>query len=124
MIAWYRFLGVEGTGRTRESTGVDGHSARKGPLQESIAQLATAPQEKEAKVADPRRDRICKVLQQVLKRQDVGSRSVEQEQAMRAVLDGQNPQIAVLPTGAARVCLFTAPAGIEQSGVAVLAAGR
>jgi superfamily II DNA helicase RecQ len=43
----------------------------------------------------------------VLKKQDVSFRSVEQEQAMHAVLDGQAPLVVVLPTGGGKSLLFT-----------------
>ncbi|EOA84448.1 uncharacterized protein SETTUDRAFT_57081, partial [Exserohilum turcica Et28A] len=59
-------------------------------------------------------------LQQVLGKQDVGFRSIEQEQALYAVLDKQTPLVVVLPTGGGKSLLFTLPACIEESGVTVV----
>jgi superfamily II DNA helicase RecQ len=95
--------------------------ARKRALEESSSRSgATLPQEKEVQVEDPRRDRISKALQQVLGQQEVSFRSVEQEQAMHAVLDGQNPLVVVLPTRGSKSLLFTVPAVVERSGVTVV----
>jgi superfamily II DNA helicase RecQ len=98
-----------------------GHGARKRVLEESTSRsAATLPHEKEVRVEDQRKDRISKALQQVLGQQEVGFRSVEQEQAMHAVLDRQSPLVVVLPTGGGKSLLFTVPAVVEQSGVTVV----
>ncbi|KAL6172001.1 hypothetical protein ACJQWK_02991 [Exserohilum turcicum] len=56
----------------------------------------------------------------VLGKQDVGFRSVEQEQALHAVLEKQTPLIVVLPTGGGKSLLFTLPACVEETGVTVV----
>jgi superfamily II DNA or RNA helicase len=98
-----------------------GHGARKRALEESTSRsAATLPQEKEVWVEDLHRDRINKALQQVLGQQEVSFCLVEQEQAMHAVLDGQNLLVVVLPTGGGNSLLFTVPAVVERSGVTVI----
>jgi superfamily II DNA helicase RecQ len=77
------------------------------------------PKEKAVQVEDPRAEAVYKALQQVLGKQDVGFRSVEQEQALYAVLDNQTPLVVVLPTGGGKSLLFTLPAYIEE-GVTVV----
>jgi hypothetical protein len=121
-MAWHRFLGVDGRSETRQVAVVSRvHGARKRVLEESTSgSAATLPQEKQVRVEDPRRDGICKALQQVLGQQDVGFRSVEQEKAMHAVLDGQNPLVVVFPTAGDNSLLFTVPAVVEQSEVTVV----
>ncbi|KAF1923048.1 P-loop containing nucleoside triphosphate hydrolase protein, partial [Didymella exigua CBS 183.55] len=59
-------------------------------------------------------------LQQVLGKQDVGFRSVEQEQALHAVLGKQTPLIVVLPTGGGKSLLFSVPACLTDAGVTVV----
>jgi hypothetical protein len=119
--AWHRLLGVDGMGPAEGRAGWSGHGARKRALEESLSGLAVMlPQEKEARVEDPQKDGISKALQQVLGQQEVGFRSVEQEQAMHAVLDGQNPLVVVLPTGGGKSLLFTVPAVVERSRVTVV----
>jgi superfamily II DNA helicase RecQ len=76
--------------------------------------------EKEVRVLDPRADAIHRGLQQVLGKQDVSFRSVEQEQALHAVLEKQTPLIIVLPTGGGKSLLFTLPACVEETGVTVV----
>jgi superfamily II DNA helicase RecQ len=56
----------------------------------------------------------------VLGKQDVGFRSVEQEQALHAVLEKQTPLIVVLPTGGGKSLLFTLPACVEGPEVTVV----
>jgi superfamily II DNA helicase RecQ len=56
----------------------------------------------------------------VLGQQEVGFRLVEQEQAMHAVLDGQNLLVVVLPTGGGKSLLFTVLVVVERSGVTVV----
>ncbi|KAF1922141.1 uncharacterized protein M421DRAFT_45207, partial [Didymella exigua CBS 183.55] len=117
--AWHKFLGVDGTGEVRR-TAVASSTRRKRPMRASMSELALLPRDKEARVEDPRKDKIRTALQQVLGTQEVGFRSVEQEQAMHAVLDGQNPLVIVLPTGGGKSLLFTVPAVVEQTGVTVV----
>jgi hypothetical protein len=74
-VAWHRFLGVDGSGARY----VEPSRTAKRPLSDSILlALAGAPREKEARAADLRADAIHQGLQQVLGKQDVGFRSVEQ----------------------------------------------
>ncbi|KAF1934833.1 hypothetical protein EJ02DRAFT_323446, partial [Clathrospora elynae] len=49
--------------------------------------LVVLPKEKAVQVEDLRAEAVHKALQRVLGKQDVGFRSVEQEQALNAVLD-------------------------------------
>jgi superfamily II DNA helicase RecQ len=119
-MGWHRFLGVDGTNEAHQTAVVSVRGARKRPLRESISGVALLPRDKEVRVEDPRKDSIYKALQQVLKTQEVGFRSVEQEQAMHAVLDGQNPLVVVLPTGGGKSLLFTVPAVVEQSRVTIV----
>lgn len=117
--AWHKFLGVDGTGEVGR-TAVASSTRRKRPMRASMSGLALLPRDKEVRVEDPRKDKIRTALQQVLGTQEVGFRSVEQEQAMHAVLDGQNPLVVVLPTGGGKSLLFTVPAVVEQTGVTVV----
>jgi superfamily II DNA helicase RecQ len=71
-------------------------------------------------VEDARAAAIHRALQQVLGKQDVSFRSMEQEQALYAVLDKQTPLIVVLPTSRGKSLLFTLPACIEEVGVTVV----
>jgi superfamily II DNA helicase RecQ len=63
---------------------------------------------------------VYKALQQVLGKQDVGFRLVEQEQALYAVLDNQTPLVVVLLTGGGKSLLFTLPAIVKKKGVTVV----
>jgi hypothetical protein len=115
--AWHRFLGIDGSGARY----MEPSRTAKRPLSCSMPlTLAGLPREKEARVADPRADAIHRGLQQVLGKQDVGFRSVEQEQALHAVLEKQTPLIVVLPTGGGKSLLFTLPACVEETGMTVV----
>ncbi|KAF1956342.1 hypothetical protein CC80DRAFT_362384, partial [Byssothecium circinans] len=59
-------------------------------------------------------------MQQVLGQKEVSFRSVEQEQALHAVLDGQTPLVVVLPTGGGKSLLFSVPACLEGAGMTVV----
>ncbi|KAL6169122.1 hypothetical protein ACJQWK_05480 [Exserohilum turcicum] len=100
-VAWHRFLGVDGSATNTSA-------------------LVRLPKEKEVRVLDPRADAIHRGLQQVLGKQDVGFRLVEQEQALHAVLEKQTPLIVVLLTGGGKSLLFTLPACVEETGVTVV----
>jgi superfamily II DNA helicase RecQ len=63
---------------------------------------------------------VRRAMQQVLRQEEVSFQSVQQEQAMYAVLDGQTPLVMVLPTGRRKSLLFTVPAFLEASGVTVV----
>ena len=114
-MAWHRFLGVDG--QTDEA--VEPSSRNKRRMRESMLGLVGLPKEKTVHKEDPRAETVHKALQQVLGKQDVGFRSVEQEQALYAVLDNQTPLVVVLPTGGGKSLLFTLPACIEE-GVTVV----
>ncbi|KAL6160848.1 hypothetical protein ACJQWK_11971 [Exserohilum turcicum] len=113
--AWHRFLGVDG----QAEAGEEGRVRRKRRMRESISGLPVVPKEKAVQVEDARAAAVQRALQQVLGKQDVGFRSIEQEQALYAVLDKQTPLVVVLPTGGGKSLLFTLPACIEESGVTV-----
>jgi superfamily II DNA helicase RecQ len=89
-------------------------------MQESILALLILPKEKAVWVEDARAAVVQRALQQVLGKQDVGFRSMEQEQALYAVLDKTTPLVVVLPTGGGKSLLFTLPACIEESRVTVV----
>lgn len=59
-------------------------------------------------------------MQQVLRQEEVGFKSAQQEQAMDAVLDGQTPFVVVLPTGVGKSLLFTVLACLNREGVTVM----
>ena len=67
-----------------------------------------------------REERVRRAMQQVLRQEEVSFRSVQQEQAMYAVLDGQTPLVVVLPTGGGKSLLFTVPAVLEAGRVTVV----
>jgi superfamily II DNA helicase RecQ len=113
--AWHSFLGVDG--QTEET--VDPSSRKKRRMRESMSGLVVLPNKKAVQVEDPRAEAVHKALQRVLGKQDVSFRSVEQEQALYAVLDNQTPLVVVLPTGGGKSLLFTLPACIEE-GVTVV----
>jgi superfamily II DNA or RNA helicase len=114
--AWHRFLGVDRqTDKAEEAA-----PQRKRWMQESMSRLAVLLKEKVVQVEDARAAAVHRALQQVLGKQDVGFRSMEQEQALYAVLDKQTPLIVVLLTGRGKSLLFTLPACIEEVGVTVV----
>jgi hypothetical protein len=114
--AWHRFLGVDGqTDKAEEAA-----PRRKRWMQESMSRLAVLLKEKVVQVEDARAAAVHRALQQVLGKQDVGFRSMEQEQALYAVLDKQTPLVVVLLTGRGKSLLFTLPACIEEVGVTVV----
>jgi hypothetical protein len=114
--AWHRFLGVDGQANAPEERRLP----RKRLMRESISTLPILPKEKAVRVEDARAAAVQRALQQVLGKQDVGFRSIEQEQALYAVLDKTTPLVVVLPTGGGKSLLFTLPACIEETGVTVV----
>jgi superfamily II DNA helicase RecQ len=79
-------------------------------MQDSASGLVMLPKEKAVQVEDTRATAVHRALQKVLGKQDVGFRSMEQEQALYAVLDKQTPLVVVLPTGGGKSLLFALPA--------------
>jgi hypothetical protein len=114
--AWHRFLGVDGQTEDPEEP----NARRKRRMRESMSGLLVLPKEKAVQVEDTRAAAVHRALQQVLGKQDVGFRSIEQERAVYAVLDKQTPLVVVLPTGGGKSLLFTLPACIEETGVTVV----
>jgi superfamily II DNA helicase RecQ len=114
--AWHRFLGVDGQAAEHDEL----TPRRKRPMRESMSGLAMLPKEKAVQVEDRRATAVHRALQKVLGKQDVGFRSMEQEQALYAVLDKQTPLVVVLPTGGGKSLLFTVPACVEETGVTVV----
>ena len=114
--AWHRFLGVDGQAMEHDEPRLQ----RKRRMRESISGLAMLPKEKAVQVEDRRATAVQRALQKVLGKQDVGFRSVEQEQALNAVLDKQTPLVVILPTGGGKSLLFTVPACVEEVGVTVV----
>jgi superfamily II DNA helicase RecQ len=125
---WHRFLGLEGERVQEEAWGsIERGGSRKrqersgeeGDVAEvEVGQyrgLAVRRRGSNGKEAAIRRG-----MQQVLGQEDVGFRSVEQEQALEAVLDGQTPLVVVLPTGGGKSLLFSVPACLDDSGVTVV----
>ncbi|KAE8822471.1 hypothetical protein PTNB85_10357 [Pyrenophora teres f. teres] len=81
--AWHRVLGVDGQTEAPEELG----RRQKRRMRESMSGLVMLPKEKAVLVEDARAAAVQRALQQVLGKQDVGFRSMEQEQALYAVLD-------------------------------------
>ncbi|KAL6163221.1 hypothetical protein ACJQWK_10812 [Exserohilum turcicum] len=82
--AWHRFLGVDG----QAEAGEEGRVRRKRRMRESISGLLVVPKEKAVQVEDARAAAVQRALQQVLGKQDVGFRLIEQEQALGEWGDG------------------------------------
>ncbi|CAE7173591.1 RecQ family helicase [Pyrenophora teres f. teres] len=114
--AWHRVLGVDGQTEAPEELG----RRQKRRMRESMSGLVMLPKEKAVLVEDARAAAVQRALQQVLGKQDVGFRSMEQEQALYAVLDKVTPLVVVLLTGGGKSLLFTLPACIEENGVTVV----
>jgi superfamily II DNA helicase RecQ len=89
-------------------------------MQESISRLTVLPKEKAVQIEDVQTTAVHRALQQVLSKQDVSFQSIEQEQALYAVLDKQTPLVIILPTGKRKSLLFTLPACIKGAGVTVV----
>ena len=120
---WHRFLGLDGKqeeAQTSDATYLARSAATKrGRSGYDGAHLCrggvAAPVQR-----DEKQTAIRKAMQQVLGQQDVGFRSVEQEQALQAVLEGQTPLVVVLPTGGGKSLLFSVPACMDDAGVTVV----
>ena len=64
--------------------------------------------------------KVDQAMRQVLGSSDVAFKSVQQEQAMHAVINGQTPLVVVLPTGGGKSLLFMVPAYLDAIGVTVV----
>ena len=116
-VAWHCFLGVDGSA----AKPVEPSRTTKRRMSNSTSSaLIGLPREKEVRFADPQADAIHRGLQQVLGKQDIRFQSVEQEQALHAVLEKQTLLIIMLPTGGGKSLLFTLPACVEEAGVTVV----
>jgi hypothetical protein len=73
--AWHRFLGVDG----QQSEVVKADSRQKRRIGESVAGIVELPKAKAVQVGDRRAAAVYKALQQVLGKQDVEFRSLEQD---------------------------------------------
>lgn len=89
-------------------------------MRESISGLALLPKEKAVQIKDRRAIAVQRALQQVLEKQDIRFRSIEQKQALYAVLDKQTPLVVVLLIEEGKSLLFTLPACIEENRVTVV----
>jgi len=124
---WHRFLGVDGTAfdvsRTRqllphkESTEMG--TARLQNKRQCESSNVLAPAFKRVQEPDEYQESLYKAMQQALGTTIVEFRSSEQEQATRAVLQGQTPLVVVLPTGGGKTFVFMAAACMEDPGVTI-----
>lgn len=117
---WHNFLGLNGTEKQVEirpdSTAT---TKRAHDTTDTRTELLT-PQRKKLRSLNYTEEELRVAMQQVLGRSEVSFKSVEQEQALRAVVDGQTPLVVVLPTGGGKSLLFTVPACLQDAGVTVV----
>ena len=128
---WHRFLGLASTQRDQdgpiksEDIGVE-RAVRKherdGDAQEELEVcLVRAPMQVGRSDEQLGRQRkVDQAMRQVLGSSDVAFKSVQQEQAMHAVIDGQTPLVVILPTGGGKSLLFMVPACLDATGVTVV----
>jgi superfamily II DNA helicase RecQ len=103
--------------QTREG---EERAALKRPLDDGASGPMLQLREKEQQVYRTRQEDVDRAMQRILKKQDVGFRSVEQELAVHAVLDKQTPLVVVLPTGGGKSLLFMVAALVERGGMTVI----
>jgi superfamily II DNA helicase RecQ len=116
---WHQFLGLDEKQSpqqlpwmNRADRGQKRTRQERGSVNEPGVRVVQQDHQKELK--------IRKAMARVFGRADVGFLSVEQEQALHAVIDGQTPLVVVLPTGGGKSLLFTVPACMENTGVTVV----
>ncbi|KAJ9633673.1 hypothetical protein H2199_009285 [Coniosporium tulheliwenetii] len=132
---WHRFLGLasgqekmkevksrdSGMGWERAMTGPPCRKRGVGPLSEREAKELALPKKRtEGQEGHDRKEDVRRAMQQVLGSAEVSFRSIEQEQAMYAVMAGQTPLVVVLPTGGGKSLLFMVPACLDEPGVTVV----
>jgi superfamily II DNA helicase RecQ len=133
---WHRFLGLTGNNsKEKVFTGGDSSSEtaewnvvrrekRAGTANEHSNawrhDMGLVLRERWGSAGSERAEALRKAMQQVLGREEVNFRSVEQERAVNAVLDRQTPLVVVLPTGGGKSLLFMLPALVEEGGVTVV----
>lgn len=127
-MLWHRFLGLDG----REREGKDERAAWMGNGDvgrtkkrherscDDCRNAGLVMRQRRTRVQEERGKAVRKAMQQALGQEEVGFRSVQQEQALHAVLDGQTPLVVVLPTGGGKSLLFTIPACMDPYGVTVV----
>jgi superfamily II DNA helicase RecQ len=119
---WHTFLGFHKDEKTRgispnlqmtiNKRGCDSMDERR--------HEAITPQRKRSQLLDNWEGELQRAMQQALGRSEVSFKSAEQEQAMRAVINGQTPLVVVLPTGGGKSLLFTVPACLQDAGVTLV----
>ena len=67
-------------------------------------------------------EKIQRVMQKALGREDVGFRSEQQQTAVEAILAGDTPLIVILSTGGGKSLLFMIPACLNKPGVTIVVA--
>ncbi|KAF2624455.1 P-loop containing nucleoside triphosphate hydrolase protein [Macroventuria anomochaeta] len=132
--AWHRFLGLDRSGAEQQEMQTAGASTdearqgrkrREGSHDEEHQGVKGEPralmqQQKPFRVSNVKETAIHRAMRQVLGQEDVGFRSMEQEQALHAVLDRHTPLVVVLPTGGGKSLLFMVPACLVDAGVTVV----
>ena len=83
--------------------------------------LVRAPRQVERKDKQllPQR-KVDQAIRQVLGSSNIAFKSVQQEQAIHTVIDGQTPLVVILPTEGGKSLLFIVPAYLDTTGVTVV----
>jgi hypothetical protein len=124
---WHRFLGLAstlheqnnpvesdeiGAERTSRKHERDGEVQELGPVR--------PPRQMENTDEQLQQRRVDQAMRHVLDSSDVTFKSVQQEQAIHAVIDGQTPLVVILPTGGGKSLLFMVPAYLDATGVTIV----